>query len=129
MIDYGFKIYYSANIISYYFSRASLLGFIKKAINDGVGITFLYKMNRNAVHVRHIIPLFFFALNLLALAIGLIISIHILYLLAVLYFILAYTFSMKLLKKSISQFILIPILFYILHIFRGIGSAKGIFLK
>lgn len=125
----GGKFYFNPEIKSNYFTRNTIRGFIKQAFGNGMWNMITLNWQKEALSIRHLIPLIF----VITLILNLIISSFvyswklILYFEVILYigFILAGTINIAQ-KSEEKKILLIPILFLFLHLSYGIGSIVGI---
>lgn len=129
----GGKIFMFGEIESTYYSRDSIGKLIQMGYSNGKGIADLFRKDRKAVGLRHLIPFAFFAMNV----VGILVSIlrvpvlPLLYLaVMLLYALLDLVFSFKSLKElSICSALLCIILYPIFHISYGIGTVIGFIRK
>jgi len=126
----GGKILLVPQIISHYYARSNLFDFIKHNFNNGFWITYPLKYGKALFSLRHLIPFVFtvylslsfiiiFFFPILKLPFFFIIG---LYCLANLYF----SFKIVIQKKKFWNIVLMPIIFFILHVGYGLGSIWGL---
>ena len=124
----GYKFLLSPNIISYRFTRDTLKGLIKQKYNNGKWIGITMKYCPKCFSLYHFIPLFF--------VLGLIISIIfalfnipiLLYCLMGVYLLFnVLNLIIIVINNGVSiQYILLPFIFFILHISYGFGTIIGL---
>ena len=125
----GYDIYFNPQIISTYFARPSLKSSAKQMYANGISIGILYHIDKNAISLRHIVPLIF----VLGIIFGGILSIllhPILYVYIAglgLYFICDFIASLVSVKKHEWKY-LFPLFvsFFVVHISYGVGTIKGL---
>ena len=123
----GGKIYLADDIRFSYYCRDSIKGISDMAKKNGLWNVITMKLCPGAMGVRHFIPLLF-VLSVLGLAILGFVFRPFWWLLGIelcLYFVLDVLFSLKV-ENSITEFLLIVILFPIFHVSYGVGSLRGI---
>lgn len=126
----GYKICYSPEIISYQHTRSSLKGMLKQKFGNGYWIALTMKACPRCISVYHLIPFLFIisiaittALAICGISLPAIILWGLYWLLSIIMALLAVVNK----KKSVQQ-ILLPGLFFLLHVSYGIGSVIG-FIK
>ncbi len=125
----GFRIYFDPGIKSTYYCRNSIKAILRQSLMDGMWHVF----NIKAVRPRHLTPFFFFLYLLLLplnefinlLPSGLFLIPGILYLVLALIFTIYHVIT----EKDISLLFLLPILYFIIHVSYGCGTALGILRK
>lgn len=132
IIKSGYKIYFDPRIVSTYFARKTIKSSAKQMYSNGVSIGKLVTINYKIINFRHIVP-FTFVLSLFILL--MLSNVHILFLFLALleialYIVMNLFFSFRLaLKHGFKYFIVLPILFSVVHFSYGIGTLVGIFKK
>lgn len=125
------KIFLDTSILITYFCRNKFSEIIKQSYENGKWNIILTKINKNALSMRHYVPLLF-VVYLISNTFLWIINLHFIYLLMVIlliYFSLGFYFSIKGLirkKYSLVYLIILPFIFLSFHIGYGIGSLIGI---
>ena len=124
----GYKILYSPDIVSYQHTRSSLKGMMKQKYGNGLWVALTLKACPKCLEIYHFVPLAFvlaiiFTTVLACMGYPLLGELMwgAYWLLAILMAVL----SVRGQKKHINQ-ILLPVLFFLLHISYGIGSLVGI---
>ena len=125
----GGKFYFNPEIKSNYYTRNTFKGFVTQAYRNGKWNIITLHWQKNALSVRHLIPLMF----VLSILFNIILSFIInkwkyILLLEVILYILAMTIgAIKIgLKDGIIYALIAPFLFLSLHVSYGIGSIVGI---
>ncbi len=126
----GYKFLFVPEIKTYRYARSDFKGLVKQKYGNGkwIGITMYYCPKCFSLY--HFVPLFF--------VIGLLLSIilcfynfpYILYLIAVLYalFNIINIFLISLKNKFHLEYLLLPIIFFILHFSYGFGTIVGLIM-
>lgn len=125
----GYDIYYNPAIKIYYYARPTLRASCKQMFANGESIGHLLYIDRDAIGIRHLIPLFF----VLGLLIGPLLSllwdsfIYIWLACILLYLLCDIIASIKgTYQKGIKYTLPLCLLFLCVHISYGIGTIKGI---
>ncbi len=124
----GYNICYSPDIISYQHSRNSLKGMLKQKYGNGYWVALTLKACPKCLSIYHFVPLLFVCGIILTGLLAMVGYPMFAYLLWAAYWfvaILMALLSVKGVEKNIYQ-ILLPILFFMLHVSYGIGSLIGI---
>lgn len=128
----GYKVYLDPSIFSIYYARDTFVGIIKQMYGNGESIGILNYIDRDAIGLRHMIPLIF----VVGLLFGVILSIVFrpfvyVYLSGLaLYFICNILASLQCsLKHGIKFLIPLSILFFVVHVSYGMGTIKGLIKK
>lgn len=126
----GGKILLVPDIISYYYSQPTLIGFLIHNISDGIWVTYPLKFGIQAFSWRHLTPLvflvslvsFFFLSSISGFFSFLFSLIITLYVLTNLFF------SLKISKRerNFGYLFLLPIVFLVRHLGYGLGSIFGL---
>jgi cellulose synthase/poly-beta-1,6-N-acetylglucosamine synthase-like glycosyltransferase len=126
----GYKIFYSPQIITYYYPRSAVLQFIKQMFRYGILRVNVLKKHLDSVKIAHLIPpTFVFTLSiLLILTLNHNIHQNFLFYFLTVYFIInimisAFTLSLR----KIKYLPLVPVLTFIMHFFWGLGFIVGLF--
>ena len=126
----GGKIILAPDIVSYYYPKDNLIGFLKHNFLDGVWSTYPAKVAKIKLKLRHYIPLvfvlslFFWGLSGLKYRF----FFHLFALEVLSYLLSSFYFSYKIGKKENDSryFLLMPIVFAVRHFAYGIGSIFGL---
>jgi glycosyltransferase involved in cell wall biosynthesis len=124
----GYKFCLDPQIISYQYARSNLKGMIKQKYGNGYWIGITIGVCPGCISLYHLVPLFF----IISIVISSIICIygywHCLFLLCILYSFFCFINLLQFIKeKKFNLIILIvPILYFLLHISYGLGSLSGI---
>ena len=124
----GYKILYSPDIISYQHTRSSLKEMMKQKYGNGLWVVLTLKVCPKCLAIYHFIPLTFVFGIILTTALAFFGMPLLGEIMWVAYWLLAIfmaVFSVKGQKKHINM-ILLPILFFLLHISYGVGSLVGL---
>lgn len=128
----GYTVYLDPRIKCNYFARPDLKSSCRQMYNNGFSIGRLFHIDRQAVGLRHIIPLLF----VLSLVSGIILTIVIPTLwfiptgIIVLYFLAAIIATIDACSKfGWKFFFILPIYFFCIHISYGFGTLIGLFKK
>lgn len=117
----GGKIFLSPKIKSYYYSRDTLIGFCEQSFKNGFWGMYGRNASLNYLKLRHYVPLIF----VIVLIIGIFIPYLFLSVIGI-YFAIGFIFALKIALTNKKIFYLVlPILFFILHFSYGIGSFVG----
>ena len=126
----GGKFYFNPQIKSIYFARNTISKMAKQAIGNGKWNMILLKNHSSALSFRHLVP-FIFVCFIITTSLGGIfckwiwkIEISTI----VLYLILGFIAALKKTKK-ISELLLMPMIFFVLHMSYGIGYLVGVCYK
>lgn len=128
----GYNIYFNPKIICKYYARPTLKASAKQMFLNGESIGILYYIDRNAIGIRHLVPLVF----VVSLIMGCLLSLLytpflciystglILYIISNIIASLAAS-----IKNGMKYFLPLCLLFLIVHISYGIGTIKGLIKK
>jgi len=126
---HGYGIYISPKIRAYYFPRRDLKGLWRQNFANGNGVMQTLFANRQALGIRHFIP-FLFVISLLGLL--LISPFYIWGKISLAALIGSYSvgsilFSLQTgLKHGMKYSVLMPVIFFIIHLSYGLGSLRGL---
>lgn len=128
----GGKILLAPDIVSHYYVRTSLRGFLKHTLRNGIWVTYPLIYGKVLFTWRHLIPLLF-VVSLICLAVFAIFSPIFLWLFLLviglyLFLNLYYSLEIALREKSFKYLILLPIIFTAFHVIYGLGSVWGLIL-
>lgn len=126
----GYKLHYSPEIVSYQHTRNTLKGMLRQKFWNGYWVALTTKVCPRCLGLYHFVP-FCFVLSLLVSAVLAILGYPIfIAIVSALYVTFAITMAIKAVSKRKKhwQQLLLPTLFFLLHISYGIGSVVG-FLK
>jgi glycosyltransferase involved in cell wall biosynthesis len=127
VVRQGYKILLSPKVKSYYYSRPSLKKLWKQYYQYGFWKVRVMQKHGKPASLRHLVPMLFVAVN----ALGILLSFlwrpfFYLWLIEIgSYIVLDVLFSFKLIKKQITLFKYISVVFPILHLSYGIGFIQG----
>ncbi len=128
----GYNIYFNPEIVCTYFARPTLKASAKQMYANGESIGILHYIDREAIGLRHLIPLIF----VVGLIMGAIMSIVFnpfvyVYLAGLgLYLICDFLASLHCaLKHGMKLLLPLFILFFVVHISYGLGTIKGLIKK
>lgn len=124
----GYKFLLSPNIISYRFTRDTLKGLIKQKYNNGKWIGITIKYCPKCFSLYHFIPLLF-VLGIIFSSILAFAGIpSFIYMLASVYIIFNVVNLLRVIKNNgfNIQYLLLPFIFFLLHICYGIGTIVGL---
>lgn len=126
----GYKIYFDPGIVSTYFSRDTLKANMKQMYANGASIGHLFYIDKDAVGLRHLVPLVF----VLGIILGAILSVFwrpFLYLYLsgfALYFFCDFMASFFAAQKHGWRYLLpLFFMFFCVHVSYGIGTIAGVF--
>lgn len=123
----GYKILYSPDIVSYQHTRSSLKGMMKQKYGNGLWVSLTLKVCPNCLAIYHFVPLVF-VLGILLTTLLAIMGMPLLGgLMWITYWFLAILMaliSIRGRKKHVNM-VLLPALFFLLHISYGVGSLIG----
>ena len=128
----GYKVYLDPKIECVYYSRGTINSFLKQKFADGKSIGHLFYISRDAISLRHFVPLAF-VLSLVFLAICAIFSKYALWLLIVelglyaLCDVIAAIYNS--LKFGVKFIFTLPWMFPLVHICYGCGTIAGLIGK
>ena len=128
MREAGFKICYSPDIISYQHTRNSLKGMLKQKYGNGYWVSLTLKACPKCLEIYHFVPLAF----VLGIILTTVLTCFGMPLLGELmwgaYWILAILMTVLSIrvKKKHRNMLLLPVLFFLLHVSYGIGSLIGL---
>ncbi len=124
----GFQVYFNPDIISSYYARPTLKASCKQMYANGESIGYLYYIDKEAIGIRHLIPLLF----VICIFIGIILSLlwnPFCYLLEgglAVYFIAAIVAAITGTTRNIKCTLPLFILFFCVHVSYGIGTIFGL---
>lgn len=125
----GGKIYLSPEIKSYYYNQSTLKGLWRQNSRNGMWNIFTLSVNKHALSLRHLIPLFFTLSLLCCLPLSIISSLFLLifsFIVSV-YLITSMAVSLKIaLKEGYKMIGALPIAFAVLHFSYGFGCLWGL---
>lgn len=128
----GYDIYFNPQIVCTYFARPTLKASAKQMYANGMSIGILYYIDKDAIGLRHLIPLIF----VLGIIFGVILSIVFgpfvyLYLIGwTLYFTCNIVASLQCSLRHGMKFLFpLTILFFVVHVSYGLGTIRGLIKK
>lgn len=128
----GYTVYLDPRIKCSYFARPDLQSSCRQMYNNGFSIGNLFHIDRQAVGLRHIIPLLF----VLSVIFSIILSIIVPALWFIPVAILALYFAAAIiatvdacLKFRWKFFFILPVYFFCIHVSYGVGTLAGLFKK
>ena len=126
---HGFKICYDPSIHSYYQTRNSLNGMLKQKYMNGLWIGKTVLECPGCVSVFHLVP-FAFVMAILITLIAYLFGLHWPLIVLVLSYAVANAimtlFAMTTMKKPKISVVLLPLIFFLLHVFYGAGTLVGL---
>lgn len=125
----GGKFYLDPSIIVTYYARNTVKSMMRQGYQNGKWNLLVFKKNHHALSLRHVVPLFFIMGIMITAILG-IFHFYFWYLLGlviILHLAVGFLFSIK--RTRTMQFMVMPLLFLLLHMSYGIGSFCGIFVK
>lgn len=128
----GYKVYLDPEIVCTYFARDTIMGNVKQMYANGLSIGKLLHIDRQAVGFRHLVPLIFVVTLLCSILLGYIwISAFWLFILVLGIYLLANVVAtfFACSKFGWKYVIVLPLLFFMVHISYGLGTMIGIFAK
>lgn len=123
----GYSICYSPDIVSYQHSRNSLKGMLKQKYGNGYWVALTLKACPGCLSIYHFVPLCFVMGILLTSLLTIVGYPFLAYVMWGAYWLVAIMMSLisvKGTKKNICQ-LMLPILFFLLHVSYGVGSLIG----
>ena len=126
----GFKFYFNPEIKSEYYVRNNLKKMLKQGFSNGKWNIIVFKQDRGALSLRHLVPLFFVLSIIVMTILSFVNKIFFYIFLAeiVLYLFLGLIFAIKK-TKNIFETLKMILYFFLLHISYGTGSLISIFYK
>ena len=124
----GYKIFFDPNIISSYFARPTLGASCKQMYANGNSIGYLYYINREAIGIRHLVPLLFVVSGLFSIIISVLWS-PFCYVFCgglALYLIADAIASIMGAKDNVKCTLPLFILFFCVHVSYGMGTIAGL---
>lgn len=124
----GYKIFFDPNIISSYFARPTLGASCKQMYANGNSIGYLYYIDREAIGIRHIVPLLFVVSGLFSIIISVLWS-PFCYVFCgglALYIIADAIASIMGAKDNVKCTLPLFILFFCVHVSYGMGTIAGL---
>lgn len=128
----GYEIFYSPKIVSYYYPRKTMGKLINQLFRYGILRVNVIKKHFNAVKLLHLIPPAFALTTMGLLIVGIFKQVLLIPLAVIwgLYFLLAFFSSAQISsEKGFRYFVILPILFAVIHLSWGIGFLVGIFVS
>ncbi len=129
IIRQGGRIYLNPKTKSYYYSRSRLTDLWKQNFENGKWCVYTMFVNRNALSLRHFVPLLFVSCLISLTLLGLMITFFktLLIMAFASYSLCACAFAAQAgLKKGIRFIPFLPVVFGVLHVSYGIGSLHGL---
>ena len=123
----GFKVYQSPDIKLYYHPRKSLGLLFKQYYQYGLYKPLVLKKVKSAINIRHVIPSLF-VVYLALLPVFIIMGLYLLLFPFAIYFAAALGFSLTS-KHPFKETLLIPLVYFTLHIAYGSGFIAGMAMK
>lgn len=123
----GYKICYSPDIISYQHTRSTLKSMLKQKFGNGYWVALTLKVCPACLSLFHFVPLLFVLGIIFTSVLAFVGFSFLAYLMWGLYWSVAIFMSLLSVrgKKKRIQQLLLPVLFFLLHITYGIGSLTG----
>lgn len=124
----GYKIFFDSNIISSYFARPTLGASCKQMYANGNSIGYLYYIDREAIGIRHLVPLLFVVSGLFSIIISVLWS-PFCYVFCgglALYIIADAIASIMGAKDNVKCTLPLFILFFCVHVSYGMGTIAGL---
>lgn len=124
----GYKIFFDPNIISSYFARPTLGASCKQMYANGNSIGYLYYVDREAIGIRHLVPLLFVVSGLFSIIISVLWS-PFCYVFCgglALYIIADAIASIMGAKDNVKCTLPLFILFFCVHVSYGMGTIAGL---
>lgn len=124
----GYKIFFDPNIISSYFARPTLGASCKQMYANGNSIGYLYYIDREAIGIRHLVPLLFVVSGLFCIIISVLWS-PFCYVFCgglALYLIADAMASIMGAKDNVKCALPLFILFFCVHVSYGMGTIAGL---
>lgn len=124
----GYKIFFDPNIISSYFARPTLGASCKQMYANGNSIGYLYYIDREAIGIRHLVPLLFVISGLFSIIISVLWS-PFCYVFCgglALYLIADAMASIMGAKDNVKCTLPLFILFFCVHVSYGMGTIAGL---
>lgn len=124
----GYKIFFDPNIISSYFARPTLGASCKQMYANGNSIGYLYYIDREAIGIRHLVPLLFVVSGLFSIIISVLWS-PFCYVFCgglALYIIADAIASIMGAKDKVKCTLPLFILFFCVHVSYGMGTIAGL---
>lgn len=124
----GYKIFFDHNIISSYFARPTLGASCKQMYANGNSIGYLYYIDREAIGIRHLVPLLFVISGLFSIIISVLWS-PFCYVFCgglALYLIADAIASIMGAKDNVKCTLPLFILFFCVHVSYGMGTIAGL---
>lgn len=128
MRDAGMKFYLDPEIHSYYYSRDSYRKLAKQQFNNGVWTMINFRLRPGKMSIRHFVPLAFVFAVVLTIIGGFVYQpIWWLTLAGIVFHLLCgFLFAFKR-TKQFSHILILPFVFFMMHISYGCGSVVGFF--
>ena len=126
---YGYTVYLDPRIVSTYYARPNVKGILKQMYNNGDSIGHLFYVDRAAIGLRHFVPFAFVMATIITLIGGIFWKpLFYLFLCAIgLYFVVDICASLNAsVKYGWKNFLVLPWLFFLVHIAYGWGTIVGI---
>jgi cellulose synthase/poly-beta-1,6-N-acetylglucosamine synthase-like glycosyltransferase len=130
--DLGYGLFLSPDIKAFYQPRQTLHALWQQYFANGAGVMQTLFVNRSAIRLRHLIPFTFVMVLLIFLfssffwsaSFVLLLGVMTLYLAVILIFSIVSWY-----KKPGWHILLLPVVFFVLHISYGVGAIKGLLQK
>ncbi|HJA65285.1 glycosyltransferase [Lachnoclostridium sp. An169] len=124
----GYKLCYSPEIISYQYTRSSLKAMLKQKFGNGYWVALTLKVCPGCLSLYHFIPAAFVFGILITTLLGILGYPQFAAVMWGLYWLMAIIMSIQAVigHRKFWQELLLPILFFLLHISYGIGSFAGL---
>lgn len=124
----GYKIFFDPNIISSYFARPTLGASCKQMYANGNSIGYLYYIDREAIGIRHLVPLLFVVSGLFSIIISVLWSpfCYVFCGSLALYIIADAIASIMGAKDNVKCTLPLFILFFCVHVSYGMGTIAGL---
>ncbi len=131
MKNAGYRFFYDPAIRSHYLMRSSLKGLLTQKLWNGYWVGLMLGVAPVCLRFRHLAPAGFFGLILMALSMILMNDLRPwirvpVFSLAGLYLLLNFYFTARSVNRSISRFLILPWMFFLIHASYGIGSFLGL---
>ena len=126
----GYKICYNPSICSYQFSRPSISGSVKQKYGNGYWIGKTLFIQPKCISLFHLVPFAFVLALIFSIIFALTFSTILLLLLAAAYLFADIALSVMAIASTKAfrvEYLLLPIMFFVLHVSYGIGTMFGVF--
>lgn len=126
----GFKFFFDPEIKSFHIPHSSLYGILKQKYGNGFWIGLIMGIQPRCFGVRHFVPALFVGALVVAFVLGIVWNWFPVIFLTVSYGVCAIVFTIEALFKAplkIKRFcVLLPIIFFLMHLAYGIGTLWGL---